>query len=233
MSTPVHAVLIPGWGATEECWQTLLPLLPGVTPHPLDWSEAARGGPAAVATALAGVPRPRLLIGWSLGAQLALQAALEAPAEADRLILFAGTARFCADADYPGAPAAALRAMRLRLTRHPARVLEDFAQTCFAPDGSPDRQAAYLRQAETFSIDDLALGLDTLARLDVRAPAAALSMPTLLLHGEMDAIIPVANARHLAARLPDARLQTLPGRGHALPFLAAPETAAAIRRFLP
>lgn len=233
MSAPVHAVLISGWGATEEAWYGLLRLLPDLAPHPVDWCAAARTGPAHVLDALAGLPRPRVLIGWSLGAQLALQAALEAPAEADRLILFAGTARFCADADYPGAPAAALRAMRLRLTRHPARVLEDFAQACFAPDGSPDRQAEYLRQAETFSTDDLALGLDTLARLDLRAPAAALAMPALLLHGEMDAIIPAASARHLAARLPGARLQTLPGRGHALPFLSAPETAAAIRRFLP
>jgi pimeloyl-ACP methyl ester carboxylesterase len=46
--------------------------------------------------------------------------------------------------------------------------------------------------------------------------------PTLVLHGEFDAISPVANARQLAAGIPDSELQLIAGAGHAFP-LEAPE----------
>lgn len=46
--------------------------------------------------------------------------------------------------------------------------------------------------------------------------------PTLILHGEFDSISPVANARQLAAGIPDSELQLIAGAGHAFP-LEAPE----------
>ena len=39
--------------------------------------------------------------------------------------------------------------------------------------------------------------------------------PTLVLHGERDAMAPLANARMLASRIPDAELRVVPGAGHA------------------
>ena len=48
--------------------------------------------------------------------------------------------------------------------------------------------------------------------------------PTLILHGELDAISPVANARQLAAGIPDSELQLIAGAGHAFP-LEAPEVS--------
>jgi poly(3-hydroxyoctanoate) depolymerase len=52
-----------------------------------------------------------------------------------------------------------------------------------------------------------------------------LRQPTLVLHGDADPIVPVANARILAARIPDARLVTVPGGGH-LFLLTRPEAMA-------
>lgn len=48
--------------------------------------------------------------------------------------------------------------------------------------------------------------------------------PTLILHGELDAISPVANERQLAAGIPDSELQVIAGAGHAFP-LEAPEAS--------
>jgi 3-oxoadipate enol-lactonase len=48
--------------------------------------------------------------------------------------------------------------------------------------------------------------------------------PTLILHGELDAVSPVANARQLAAGIPDSELQLIPGAGHAFP-LEVPEAS--------
>lgn len=43
----------------------------------------------------------------------------------------------------------------------------------------------------------------------------ALSVPVLLVHGEHDVVVPVADARRLAAAAPDATLLVVPGAGHA------------------
>jgi pimeloyl-ACP methyl ester carboxylesterase len=62
---------------------------------------------------------------------------------------------------------------------------------------------------------------DTVARLP------QVQAPTLVLHGAEDAMAPVANARLLAARIPDAELQLVAGAGHAYP-LERPEASAAL-----
>ena len=50
---------------------------------------------------------------------------------------------------------------------------------------------------------------DTLSRL------GSIQAPTLVMHGECDAMAPISNARLLAARIPDAELCIVPGAGHA------------------
>ena len=50
---------------------------------------------------------------------------------------------------------------------------------------------------------------DTTARLH------CIQAPTLVMHGERDAMAPIANARRLAERIPDAELCLVPHAGHA------------------
>jgi pimeloyl-ACP methyl ester carboxylesterase len=57
---------------------------------------------------------------------------------------------------------------------------------------------------------------DTVSRL------GRIQAPTLVLHGGEDAMSPLANARLLAARIPDAELVIVPGAGHAY-MLERPE----------
>ncbi|MGI8727551.1 MAG: alpha/beta fold hydrolase [Solirubrobacterales bacterium] len=54
-----------------------------------------------------------------------------------------------------------------------------------------------------------------------------ITAPTLVMHGELDAMSPLANAELLARRIPDAELAVLAGCGHAYP-LEAPERSHAI-----
>jgi pimeloyl-ACP methyl ester carboxylesterase len=55
------------------------------------------------------------------------------------------------------------------------------------------------------------------------APAAEnIAAPTLIIHGEQDAVVPPAAAEELAARIPNATLVVLPDTGH-VPTLTRPE----------
>lgn len=55
-----------------------------------------------------------------------------------------------------------------------------------------------------------------------------ITAPTLVIHGEGDALIPVGAAHDLARRIPGAQLQTIPGWGHDLPEALWPQLATGI-----
>lgn len=60
----------------------------------------------------------------------------------------------------------------------------------------------------------------------------ALTVPTVIIWGEEDDLIPLSSGRWLAARIPEARLEVLAGIGH-LPMEEAPDaTATMVDRFL-
>lgn len=66
----------------------------------------------------------------------------------------------------------------------------------------PQPLAAYNRQ------------LDACLHHDVAARLGQISAPTLVVHGEVDPLIPVANGTYLAAHIPGARLVLYPDTGH-------------------
>ena len=132
------------------------------------------------------------------------------------------TPRFTEGDGWPhGLPLRAVEGLALRLRRAPAKALARFLDDCLAPgeaEGLPPGRLAALRAASPPTAEAALAGLEVLARADLRAVLPRLALPTLLLHGQADAICPIGAAQALAAALPSARLVALPG-GHA-PFLA-------------
>jgi pimeloyl-ACP methyl ester carboxylesterase len=66
-----------------------------------------------------------------------------------------------------------------------------------------------------------------------RAPSrvarlAALRIPTLVVHGDADILVPVENGRLVAAAIPGARLLEIPGMGHDVPRRVWPQVVEAI-----
>ncbi len=67
--------------------------------------------------------------------------------------------------------------------------------------------------------------------LDLRPLLSQITLPTLLLHGDADQILPLASSQWLAAQLAQGQLHTLHGAGHA-PMMTFPqEVAAAIEGY--
>ncbi|MCR9179506.1 MAG: alpha/beta hydrolase, partial [Erythrobacteraceae bacterium] len=59
-----------------------------------------------------------------------------------------------------------------------------------------------------------------------------MSKQTLIMMGEDDQIVPLANGKILKAMIPNSRLQTFEGGGHLFLLTHADESVAAIREFL-
>ena len=62
---------------------------------------------------------------------------------------------------------------------------------------------------------------------DTSARLGGVEAPTLILHGDLDEMLVVANARHIAGLMPGARLEILEGVGH-LFWIEEPERSAAL-----
>jgi pimeloyl-ACP methyl ester carboxylesterase len=95
-------------------------------------------------------------------------------------------------------------------------------------------------EAEAF-VDYLRWGatpgsLDALIRMnkeiDVRHVLPAVRVPTLILHGTEDTIVPAEVARYMADRIPTARLVQIPGAGHLAVGKPAALIANEMERFL-
>jgi len=67
---------------------------------------------------------------------------------------------------------------------------------------------------------------------DVRASAARIAQPTLLIAAQKDDITPIEAERHLATLFADARLVEIPDVGHLIHYETPAAAASAIREFL-
>jgi pimeloyl-[acyl-carrier protein] methyl ester esterase len=236
-------LVVHGWSRSSADVAALAACLPGrrVLAPDLRGHGRSSAGPftlAALAADLAALAEAEalegaLLLGWSLGAQVALAALAAHPALRRRvagLVLLGATPRFTEGDGWPhGLPARALEGLALRVRRSPGRALGRFLEDCFAPGELGEAARAGLARRPAAPAPDqaaLLAGLDLLATADLRGDLGAADLPALVLHGEADAICPVGAGRALAAALPRARLLTFPGLGHA-PLLSRPALLAA------
>jgi len=223
-------LLLPGWGIPADAY-------PGLGHgQAVDYGFFGKAPAFPLADPLSGLRHwlppagdVLALIGHSLGAMLALQAAtmLPPPQRIRALILVSGFARFTEDgAGWPGQPAAAVGAMIGRLGTDAPSVLRSFHRRA----ADPERQA--LAMPRSPRPDVLASGLAALRDADLRPALAKVATPTLLLHGSADRIVPLAQAQRLAAMLPNARLMDIPDAGHLLPLTRGEACRHAITEFL-
>ncbi|MBS0513402.1 MAG: alpha/beta fold hydrolase [Proteobacteria bacterium] len=247
MSRPL--VLLHGWGLTPAVWQPLLDALPKTldvhTPALPGHAQATAAAPGIAAwteALLAQIPHDAVVCGWSLGAMVALDLAARHPSHVARLILIGSTPRFVSttsrdhgDAWPHGLDPAVADDFAARFDHDPAATMQRFV----ALQALGDARRRAVTTALTAALSDtgaegaraLADGLQVLTTTDLRPAIARITRPTLLLHGDGDALMPLAAAQWLAAHLPRARLLPLAGCGHA-PFLSqAADCAAAIGRF--
>jgi pimeloyl-ACP methyl ester carboxylesterase len=61
---------------------------------------------------------------------------------------------------------------------------------------------------------------------------ARIAVPTIVIHGHDDQLMPVDEARAMAAQIPGARFDVIPDAGHATPIEGPDAVATAIREFL-
>ena len=212
----VHVVDLPGHGAHR-----------GYTPGMLD--------PQACARAIAAATPPAIWLGWSLGGLVAVNGALDDPAQVRGVVAVACSPRFVVSDDWPhGVAASVFGEFAAALETRFEAAIERFLalETLGAPHA---REELRILKAEVFARgaplpEALREGLAILDRSDLRTALATLRVPSLWVAGRRDRLVMPAAMQWAAARCTQSEYLELPA-GHA-PFLShAEEMSAAIRRF--
>lgn len=110
--------------------------------------------------------------------------------------------------------------------------LERFVQLCI-PEADAEHVKAWGRKILSRADAAAAIALRVVgSTTDVSGDVSRIAQPTLVLHGDLDKIVPPESGKALAAALRDAEFQSLPGCGH-VPTLTQPRRVAdAMRAFL-
>ncbi len=222
-------VLLHGWGDTKEIWQAtcaalssharvFAPDLPGHGGSPLDGAERMQQVAERVATfCTARGLTSFALVGHSMGGNVALELTLTHPQMVERLALVAPAALGTAMPPYTrlflqdGYGWAALRASLLfyrgvdalarqwRPITAMTRILPGVRRAAFAAHHDPEGLHRLLNALFANSLD---------SRLEqVRAP-------TLVINGDLDAVVPSRLSQRVAAAIPDARFVSVRGALH-------------------
>jgi len=245
IGTGPNLVLIHGWGMSGAVWQPLVKKLSkSFTLHMVDLPGMGLSRPIepfhlhAAADKVAEIlPANADIVGWSLGAQVAMRIALDYPDMVRRLVLVGATPCFVNKSfnqnstEYKNTWDAGIdpeifsnfaddvnenyhKTMAQFLTLQcmgadDARSTVRLLRNKFAERPTPTSQTLYRA---------LSILLDT----DLRAEIEHLRKPTLLVHGDRDTLAPVQAAHWMMQNLPMGYLRVMAGASHA-PFLSHQE----------
>ena len=216
-SRPTPVVFIPALLCDEQLYRDVIAALGDVIePHVLMSPKPRLED--SVADILARAPARFALVGTSYGGNLAMEVALAAPTRVTALWLMGCD---------PAAPQAGGPDLAGGLEATPEAVFDMLAGLVVHKDATAQasifKAMAQRVGGPAGAAQARALG----ARREVASRLTALTMPALVLWGEQDALVPVAVGQALAAALPHAQFDVLPGCGH-LPTLEKPAESAAL-----
>ena len=160
-----------------------------------------------------------LIMSDSSGCFPALLAALKSPERFSGLVLVGAAPRMPMDWTRR------LFALGLRFANRP--VLKVFARMCL-----PEDETGHVRRwlwdicvrADPRSAIRL---LKVLGGFDVSSVVRTLSIPTLIVHGSNDLIVPLSEGRALASLIPGSQLVVMEGKGH-VPMMSSPDEVVSI-----
>ena len=231
MNSPI--VFLHGWAQSKQIWfqqraqfpNALFLNLPG---HGGDEDVPFEQWVEKIAEQLP--DQPCLLVGWSLGGMLAMQIAVAFPQRIAALALISTTPRFKTTENWPhGSSEDQFKGFGEAVTSGSPKALNRFFALMLHGDEISRRDYNQIAKAaidreKSVSRSGLEGGLALLEKLDLRQLITKIKQPTLLMHGENDAVIPVQAGIWLAEQFEDKSRETeiFDNCGHA-PFLTQPE----------
>lgn len=238
-------ILVHGWGMNNAVWTPFLPFLEDkYEVHCLELlghgknrssKEIGQTLESWAMDVLAQAPQKAHWIGWSLGAQVVIKAALMQPERFQKIVILTGTPCFMAQDNWAcGMPEKTLHQFSQALFKQPNKTIERFLllQVLGSKNEAKIYKAlktAFEKQVEPAE-SALKIGLELLKNTDLRPQLSELIPKIFWLFGGKDTLV----SKDCATILNDLKMpyQIIDEAGHA-PFLSHPkQTFALIQDFL-
>jgi len=166
------------------------------------------------------------LLGWSLGASIAMAMAKHSPQRLKGLILLAGNPHFVKQNDWAGISPSVLQAFAETLAINYAQTLVRFLALQVNQLVNGKTLLKQIKEAimtsPTPSKTVLTAGLEILKTADLRDVLIHLDCPLCLVQGNKDTLVPVQVAWMIKTIQPSCELNIIQGAGH-VPFLSHPK----------
>ncbi len=153
------------------------------------------------------------IVAESFGGTIGLKLAIAYPERVERLVVLNTFARFTnrrflrwGGMLIRHAPPGIVHAVRIAIDTPTLALLEHIPR---------DRRRRFLDVARRQPLCGYARRIELLETLDLSRDLREVSVPTLVVSGEIDRVVPTVASRELADHIPGAILRTLPGVGHA------------------
>lgn len=225
-------VLIHGWGLNAGVWYQVAEQLalnyrvyavdlPGFgLSHQQHISNDLSDWAAQVARV---IPEPAVWLGWSLGGLVATQVALDYPSQVTKLITVASSPKFVAQGNWQGIAPDVLTAFQQQLEHDFSVTLERFLaiQAMGSVSARQDIKALHrvLTQRPMPDPNALRIGLELLARVDLRDQMSQLSQPLLRIYGRLDSLVATRAVKEIDLLVPDSEKFVFTKASHA-PFIS-------------
>lgn len=237
----MQIILLAGWAQPLSQFEDLAQLLEsrGFAVECVSLAELSRRNEDGtllgnLLALLADYDEPPLVVGWSMGGMLALQAAESRQDLLCGMVLLASTASFVArDAYEIGMTYAEAKRDFASMRANYSASLKSFFSASYMPHRiSKKEREEMLSYALSLEVEELDRGLDYLLNTDLRDALVELSLPILLVHGKEDRIIPFRASEFLKNNLPSCRMHVLDTAGHMLVVSHAAEISEQIAKFV-
>jgi pimeloyl-[acyl-carrier protein] methyl ester esterase len=213
---------ISGWSVPADIWQPYCNAWPSAKHYTLSFEKCEQTKQImeqATHTLQQIDAKQLIIVGWSLGAMVALQLALRSPHVIDRLFLIGGVTEFVSKQQgHNGWNERVLNRMKKQLQRNAREVIRLFDQKMFSEQ---ERQASYEQKwsekvrKQLPPLLSLLAGIDYLRTFTLVDQGSHMQMPVYLLTGSADQICPTTSTLALAKQLPHATYTIWQERGHA------------------
>jgi pimeloyl-[acyl-carrier protein] methyl ester esterase len=166
--------------------------------------------------------QPCIIIGWSLGGNIALRLAEKYPQRVKSLVLIGSNPHFLQAEQWPGVNAQVLMRFASNLQDNTTATLLRFMSLQL--QGMTGMKAVFkeikavMQECEPPKADVLMGGLEILQAVDLRAALRDLAVPVQIILGDLDTLVPVVVGKQCKQLQPQLEIEVISGAGH-MPFI--------------
>ncbi|MCR8642052.1 alpha/beta hydrolase [Paenibacillus sp. N1-5-1-14] len=228
---PLSFLWLTGWSMQADVWDEQIAKWPQYKHDKVDFThcdskEALLEMAEAALKSIASASTTVVIVGWSMGAMLALELAVMYPNFIQSMFLVGASGQFIRSMHTPnGVHERMLRRMRDQLVVDRVALLRAFDISMFAKSElDQGQELKWLKQREDQplpSLPSLVSGLDYLGQFNIYEQVSRITMPIHILNGSEDTICSSSGAMQLAGVLSQGNCSIWEGVGH-VPFQTNP-----------